>query len=79
MIADLKGAGGTWPPDPATIDLSDGTFLLLKEAMRVTRLGERQLRYLSRHPVAIKVGGKLYFHRVRLMTLLCQRLQDSSG
>jgi hypothetical protein len=67
------GAGGTWPPDPATADLSDESrFLDFNAAMRVTKHTKRQLQYLvAKHPeISFFGGNKRYFHRVALMTLI---------
>jgi hypothetical protein len=73
--AGRVGVGGTWPPDPATIDLRDPVWLSYPEAEKATRHGRRQLEYLAlkRPDIWIKIGRNVYFHHSRLIDALLWR------
>lgn len=55
-----------WPPDPATINLRDGTWWSSSEAAYELRCSEdTMLRRAKSEPIAIQIGTKWWFKRSR--------------
>ena len=57
-----------WPPDPASIDLRDGSWLTPDQAAHEARVSLRTVRrWLKDRSISIRVGGRVYIHRRRLL------------
>lgn len=60
--------GDAWPPNPATIDLNDGTWWSTSEAVYALRCSEdTALRRAKTEPIAIQVGVRWWFKRERAL------------
>lgn len=57
-----------WPPDPATINLRDGTWVRRERAAELANCHLDTIkRRIAHEDIAIKVGGKWWVNRARLL------------
>ncbi len=57
-----------WPPDPAAIDLSDGSWITIGQATGLARVERRTIeRWITERDISILVGGRRWISRRRLM------------
>lgn len=58
-----------WPPDPMTINLHDGTWLLAKAAKDVAGCSiDTIYRRIAAENIAVKIGGVWWVNRARLLS-----------
>ena len=57
-----------WPPDPASINLDDGSWLTIQQAAGAAKADERTIRrWVRERSIAIKTpGGRIWINRGRL-------------
>jgi len=63
-----KQTEDSWPPDPVTIDLNDGSWLSRGEAAYLTRSSTDTItRRMSEEKIAIRIGKKWWIKKARLL------------